>query len=102
MYHLLKKKLKLIGLGFKAFILNNYLWIYQGSSIYLLFFIPFNIWILCKKKKIYIISYNKKNFTMFLQLLRCYKSPGRYKSKGLYEFKKSNPPFLYKPGKKQR
>lgn len=102
LYYLLKKKLKLLGLGFKAFKKKKNLWLYQGSSTYLLFFIPSDVWIICKKKKIYILSYNITQFTNFLKVLRYYKNPGRYKSKGLIEFRKQKLPFLYKPGKKPR
>ena len=97
-------KIHLKGLGFKAYLSKSKkkLCIYQGSNIYQRFEIPPKVRVLCLKKKIYIVSYNKRAYKQFVWLIKFYKLPGRYKPKGLDDSKKPNPPLPYKPGKKPR
>ena len=49
-------KLYLVGLGFKNFILNNSLYILVGDCNYILFAIPPNLKVYCKKNQIYVLG----------------------------------------------
>lgn len=96
------KRITLIGLGFKAFLYKNYLWLYIGLSHYILFKMYKDITIYCCKKKIYICSFNKKSITNFTKQLKYYKLFSKYKGKGLLDFKQFKGFIILKKGKKQQ
>lgn len=91
----------MVGLGFKNFILDNQLYILVGDCNYLIFNIPANLKVFCRKKQIYLFSYNKQALYNFVSILKKIKKLNLYKGKGILEFKN----FKYtklKVGKKQR
>jgi len=95
------KKISLVGLGFKAFVFNNYLWIYIGLSHFMKYTITHDLFIICKKKKIHLFSSNKYLLFNFMRQLKYYLKPNRYKGKGLLEFKQFKGFISLKKGKRQ-
>jgi ribosomal protein L6P/L9E len=49
-------RLHLVGLGFKNFVLNDELYILVGDCNYIIFKIPVNLKVYCKKNQIYILG----------------------------------------------
>lgn len=49
-------KLHLVGLGFKNFILNDELYVLVGDCNYIIFKIPCNLKVYCKKNQIYVLG----------------------------------------------
>lgn len=98
----LYKKIKLVGIGYKALVKNifnkNFLVLKLGYSHNIYFKIPFDITITClKSDKIFIQSNSYKNITQIAAIIKSYKLPEPYKGKGiLYE----NEKILLKEGKK--
>ena len=96
------KKLKLVGVGFRAHAIkhygNNILQLKLGFSHNLFFFLPKNLKIICPKyNKILIYGHSETTVNNFVSLLRSYKYPDVYKGKGvLYEKEK----LKLKEGKK--
>lgn len=96
------KKIKLVGIGYKALVKNmfnkNFLVLKLGYSHNIYFKIPFNIKITClKSDKIFILGSSYKSITQVAAIIRSYKLPEPYKGKGiLYE----NEKILLKEGKK--
>ena len=99
---LVYKKLKLVGVGYRAFEVDefksNLLMFKLGYSHPLYFKIPYNIAINCLKfTKLYIYGSSYQLVTQTAALIRSYKTPEPYKGKGiLYETEK----ITLKEGKK--
>lgn len=94
-------KINLIGLGFKNFVFNYKLYILIGDCNYLIFNIPQEIKIICKKNQIYGLSESKSLLFIFFSFLKKLKKINFYKGKGILEF--SNFKFMkLKIGKKQK
>ena len=96
------KKITLVGLGFKCFLYEKDLWLYTGLSHFVKFSIPDNVTIYCRKKKIYIFSFNKRVITNFLRQIKFYRLPNKYKGKGILEFKQFKGFITLKKGKRQQ
>jgi large subunit ribosomal protein L6 len=98
----LYKKIKLIGIGYKAFIENifdqKFLILKLGYSHNIYFKIPLNITVTClKSDKIFIMGNSYEKMTQIASIIKSYKLPEPYKGKGiLYE----NEKILLKEGKK--
>jgi ribosomal protein L6P/L9E len=93
-------KINLIGLGFKNFVFKKNLYILIGDCNYLIFSIPNEIKIICKKNQIYGLSENKIVLFTFFSELKKLKKINYYKGKGVLEF--NNFKFMkLKVGKKQ-
>lgn len=94
-------KLYMIGLGFKNFILCNRLYILVGDCNYIVFEIPDNLKVFCKKNQVYILSHDNSELFTFMANLKRVKKSNFYKGKGVLQFK--NFKFMrLKVGKKQR
>ncbi len=94
-------KLHLVGLGFKNFILDKSLYILVGDCNYVLFTIPPNLKIYCKKNQIYVLGNSLVDIWNFSSNIMRIKKLNFYKGKGILEFK--NFKFMkLKVGKKQR
>jgi len=97
-----KQRLKLIGVGFRAIVLNYYntkiLQLKLGFSHQLYFYIPKEIEVITPKyNRLLIFGYSEKRVNNFVLLLRTYKFPDPYKGKGiLYDTEK----IKLKEGKK--
>ena len=66
-------KIYMIGLGFKNFVLNRKLYMLVGDCNYLIFNIPENLKVFCKKNQIYVIGFNNYdifNFTSNLKKIK--------------------------------
>jgi hypothetical protein len=94
-------KIYMIGLGYKNFILENELFILIGDCNYLIFRIPENLKVFCRKNQIYILSNDIKKTGDFISMLKSIKKINFYKGKGVTEFKNFKFTKL-KVGKKQR
>lgn len=94
-------KIYMIGLGFKNFILGNYLYILVGDCNYIMFFIPDSLKVFCKKNQIYVLGENDVEIFNFISQIKRIKKPNFYKGKGVLEFKNFKFTKL-KVGKKQR
>lgn len=94
-------KIYMIGLGFKNFILGNYLYILVGDCNYIMFLIPGNLKVFCKKNQIYVLGENDIEIFNFISQIKRVKKPNFYKGKGVLEFKNFKFTKL-KVGKKQR
>jgi len=98
----LYQKLKIVGVGYRAFDVENYnkklLMFKLGYSHSVYFKIPLSINIFCLKfTKLFIYGNSYQNITQTAALIRSYKSPEPYKGKGiLYE----NEKIQLKEGKK--
>ena len=96
------KKLKLVGVGYKVFLINilnkKLLNLKLGYSHQIYFKIPEDFSILClKSTKLFISGNSYTNVTLIAALIRSYKIPEPYKGKGiLYE----NEKIIIKEGKK--
>ena len=82
------EKLKLIGVGFRARILNiktfNILNLNLGYSHQIYFKIPNNLTLIClKSTKMFILGDSNREITQIAALLRSYKLPDPYKGKGI-------------------
>ena len=94
-------RLHLVGLGFKNFVLNDELYILVGDCNYIIFKIPVNLKVYCKKNQIYILGNNLTDIWNFSSNIKNIKKLNFYKGKGILEFK--NFKFMkLKVGKKQR
>lgn len=94
-------KIYMIGLGFKNFILGNYLYILVGDCNYIMFSIPGNLKVFCKKNQIYVLGEDEVEIFNFISQIKKVKKPNFYKGKGILEFKNFKFTKL-KVGKKQR
>jgi ribosomal protein L6P/L9E len=97
-------KILLNGLGYKFFFYKKFIYILLGLSHYILFKIPTNIYIKCRKKKIFLISTNNLElFNLYYKFLQIQKL-NIYKIKGLYFFKLFilKKYIFFKKGKKQQ
>jgi ribosomal protein L6P/L9E len=94
-------KLYMIGLGFKNFVLNNKLYILVGDCNYIIFSIPNNLKIFCRRNQIYVLSANFRDVFDFISLIKSVKKANFYKGKGVLQFKNFKFTKL-KVGKKQR
>ena len=98
----LYRKLKLIGVGYRAFDVDNFknklLLFKLGYSHFLYFKISNEVQVFClKMTKLFIYGNSYKNVTQIASLIRSYKKPEPYKGKGiLYETEK----IVLKEGKK--
>jgi ribosomal protein L6P/L9E len=91
----------LVGLGYKNFVYNNYLYILIGDSNYILFTIPREIKLFCKKNQIFGLSVDKQILNNFFSKLQYLKKINYYKGKGILKFR--NFKFMkLKIGKKQK
>jgi large subunit ribosomal protein L6 len=98
----LYQKLKFVGVGYRAFDVDNFknklLLFKLGYSHFLYFKISSTVKIFClKMTKLFIYGNSYKNVTKIASLIRSYKKPESYKGKGiLYETEK----IILKEGKK--
>lgn len=97
-----KIKLTLIGVGFKAFVLNVsnvlILQLKLGYSHQIFFKIPNYLKVICPKPtKIFIFGKNKEKIFQFFSLIKSYKTPEIYKGKGIFY---NNERIVLKEGKK--
>lgn len=91
----------LIGLGYKNFVYNNRLYILIGDSNYVLFTIPRETKIFCRKNQIFGLSIDKQVLNNFFSKLQYLKKINYYKGKGILKFR--NFKFMkLKIGKKQK
>jgi len=99
---ILYQKLKFIGVGYRAFSVDDFekklLLFKLGYSHFLYFKISTKLKIFClKMTKLFIYGNSYQNVTQIASLIRSYKKPEPYKSKGiLYETEK----IILKEGKK--
>ena len=98
----LHQKLKLVGIGYRAFVVDNFenkiLLFKLGYSHCLYFKIPPKIKIFClKTTKLFIFGNSYKNVTQAASLIRSYKKPDPYKGKGILY---NNEKIKLKEGKK--
>lgn len=94
-------KLHLVGLGYKNFVLKDELYILVGDCNYIVFKIPNNLKVYCKKNQIYVLGNNLTDIWNFSSNIKNIKKLNFYKGKGILEFK--NFKFMkLKVGKKQR
>jgi len=100
---ILTKKLKLIGVGYKAFLTKNsissyFLQLKLGYSHNIYIKIPNDVKLVCPKPDTILISSNSSiSLNRLVSLIRSYKIPDIYKGKGiLYEYEK----IVLKTGKK--
>jgi len=95
---LLYKKIKLVGVGYKAVVDNKFLILKLGYSHNIYFRVPSDITIMClKSNKIFILGNSYEKITQIAFLIKSYKFPEPYKGKGiLYE----NEKIVLKEGKK--
>jgi large subunit ribosomal protein L6 len=100
--YVLYKKLNLIGVGYRAFDVDNFenklLFLKLGYSHPIYFKIPSESSIFClKKTKLFIYGNSYQNITETASFIRSYKKPEPYKGKGiLYDTEK----IILKEGKK--
>ena len=83
-----KKKLKLVGIGYKINIfkeqINNFLYLQLGYSHNICLKLPYKIKIkIIKQKTILIYSFCKQTLNNFIITLRSYRYPDNYKGKGI-------------------
>jgi large subunit ribosomal protein L6 len=98
----LHQKLKLVGIGYKAYLENNLekkiLLFKLGYSHYIYFKIPSKIKIFCfKTTNLFIYGDSYINITQIASFIRAYKKPDPYKGKGILY---SNEKIKLKKGKK--
>lgn len=94
-------KLHMIGLGFKNFILGKHLYILVGDCNYVIFSIPDNLKVFCKKNQVFLLGENNAEIFNFMSNIRRVKKSNFYKGKGILQFKNFKFTKL-KIGKKQR
>jgi hypothetical protein len=94
-------KLHMIGLGFKNFILGKQLYILVGDCNYIIFSIPDNLKVFCKKNQIFLLGENNVEIFNFMSNIKRVKKSNFYKGKGILQFKNFKFTKL-KIGKKQR
>ena len=94
-----KSTLLLKGIGFKAFIENNYLILKLGFSHNIIILIPSNIEIINQSNTLIFSSIDYIRLKQFVHYVKNYKKPEPYKGKGLL-FK--NEKILQKEGKKSK
>lgn len=94
-------RLYVVGLGYKNFILNNFLYILVGDCNYTMFKIPPNIKVFCRKSQLYFLSDTRDTLGTFVSFFRYIKKLNLYKGKGFIHFKNFKFTKL-KIGKKQR
>jgi len=92
-------KLKLVGVGYRAYNDNNYLKLKIGYTNIIKLKIPSGIKIKCVKfTKIYLYGSKLQQLKLFASLIRSFKKPDPYKGKGILYF---NEVIHYKEGKKK-
>jgi large subunit ribosomal protein L6 len=100
--YVIYEKLKLVGVGYRAFDVENYenrlIFFKLGYSHPIYIKIPDNLQIFClKKTKLFLYGNSYQNVTQAASNIRFYKKPEPYKGKGiLYETEK----LILKEGKK--
>jgi large subunit ribosomal protein L6 len=100
--YVLYKKLNLVGVGYRAFDVENFekklLFFKLGYSHSIYFKIPIESEIFClKRTKLFVYGNSYQNITQIASFMRSYKKPEPYKGKGiLYETEK----IILKEGKK--
>lgn len=94
-------KLHMIGLGFKNFILGRQLYILVGDCNYIIFSIPDNLKIFCKKNQVFLLGESSSEIFNFMSNIKRVKKSNFYKGKGILQFKNFKFTKL-KIGKKQR
>nr|ALG41036.1 ribosomal protein L6 [Acanthamoeba polyphaga] len=94
-------KLHMIGLGFKNFILGRQLYILVGDCNYLIFSIPNNLKVFCKKNQVFLLGDSNVEIYNFMSNIKRVKKSNFYKGKGVLQFKNFKFTKL-KVGKKQR
>lgn len=94
------KRLQLVGVGYKAYIENNYLNMFLGYSHIIRYLIPSGIFIKClSSTDILLKSSNKQLIGQVSAIIRSYKKPEVYKGKGIRYF---NEIVLIKESKKSK
>jgi ribosomal protein L6P/L9E len=91
----------MIGLGFKNFILGKQLYILVGDCNYIIFSIPNNLKVFCKKNQVFLLGENNVEIFNFMSNIKRVKKSNFYKGKGILQFKNFKFTKL-KIGKKQR
>lgn len=96
-----RQKLKLIGVGYKAFIKNNKLFLKLGFSHEVIYSIPNDVTIQCSKSKGTLIVVTGKELSRVSQVtaeIRSYRQPDVYKGKGIHYY---NEKIILKKGKRE-
>jgi len=94
-------KLHMIGLGFKNFILGKQLYILVGDCNYIIFSVPDNLKVFCKKNQVFLLGEDSVEIFNFMSNIKRVKKSNFYKGKGILQFKNFKFTKL-KIGKKQR
>lgn len=90
------------GLGYKVFTRLNHLFIWIGLTHYTIIPVPQHLKVFIKKKRFFIIGFNKIKFNEFLMRIRRIKKIDVYKGKGLLELKSYKGFIKMKVGKKKQ
>jgi len=95
----MKKRLNLVGIGYRAIILEKkYLHLKLGFSHFVFFKIPNNLKIMCPRPtKILISGNHQQEINNIAFLIKSYKIPDSYKGKGILH---DNEKIILKEGKK--
>jgi len=92
------KRLKLVGVGFKAFLNKNLIQLRLGFSHSIFYKIPQKIEIkVVKSDSIFIFGNSIQIVTQLASIIKCYKKPEPYKGKGIFYY---NEKIKLKQGKK--
>lgn len=92
-------ELSLIGLGYRISVKNKVLRLSLGFSHTIFVLLPDFVFLLKRKTKILVYSFNLLNLSLFVSKLLRFKKLNVYKLKGL---KKKNDVFKLKPGKRTK
>nr|WVH37069.1 ribosomal protein L6 [Meteora sporadica]WVH37083.1 ribosomal protein L6 [Meteora sporadica] len=85
LYSLSYKNIFLNGIGYKAYIHNNKLYLSLGYSHKFSLAIPKNMFVISNKPNVItIIGYNKENINLFASQIKKLRLPEPYKGKGIY------------------
>ena len=80
-------KLHMIGLGFKNFVLGKQLYILVGDCNYIIFSIPDNLKVFCKKNQVFLLGEDSTEIFNFMSNIKRVKKSNFYKGKGILQFK---------------
>lgn len=97
-----RKKYYFNGLGYKVFVIRDQLFIWVGYTHYTLITIPRSIRVIAKKKRFYVLGFNRGITKQFFSKLRSIKKIDVYKGKGLLEAKTYKNFIRMKSGKKKQ
>ena len=91
-----------IGLGYKIFVYQGFLFIWVGLTHYTLIKLPASVKAFCKKKRIYLVGAEQQVFNSFLTRIRRVRKKDIYKGKGLLEVRTYKGFVKMKTGKKKQ